>query len=239
MVVDHHGEGGVICGREAGGEVFFDFCGIRVRAEAEAGDDAFEVGVHDDAGFVPDVGAEDMGGFPADAGESDEFFQFRGDLSVVPVLKEPGAGFDVFGFDAEEAQAVKDFFQAGEGGFGEFRGAGVEFEESGGDFVDAGIRGLGGEADGDEKPERVSVIMKHGRGFGVEFFEDIEDFSEAGSLRCSGEERGPAEVVFRVEERGRGEEGRDFPARRGGGVFLFASGLGDGARFPYFPGCAL
>ena len=85
--------------------------------------------------------------------------------------EELGEAFDVFGFAVGEAAGVDAGENLIDGEVGHFLGCGADFEEGGGDKVDAFVGALGGEEDGDEEGEGVGVVEGNGDG-GVEAVED-------------------------------------------------------------------
>ena len=169
--------GGKKVGGDMGHELAFGFEGrLGIGGdEAEAVGDAEDVGVDRHGGLVEGNGHHHVGRFAADAGERLELVAVGGHLPLEVADELPCHGGEVAGF----AVGVGDGADVGEyllgGGGGHGRGVGESLEEGGSDKVDAFIRALGGEDDGDEEGERVAVVEFCGGGghFLLEPGEDV------------------------------------------------------------------
>ena len=173
------GKQGPVVLRDEFHEDGLDFFWVGLAGEAEAGGEARDVGVDDDADVLAEgVAEDDVGGFAADAGELDEFVHGLRDVSAMLVDEEPAAGADVFGLGAVEADGAEVVLEGGGIGLGVVARGAVFFEEGGGDFIDLHVGALRGEDGGDEEFEGIGE-GEFAVGVGVDAGEDFAEGSGA------------------------------------------------------------
>lgn len=154
--------------------VFHDF-DVLASAESPAIGESENVGIDGEGGHIKALGHHDTGGLVTDTRECFECFDVHGDFTAVVVDQTIGEADDVFGFSRCQPAGSDVVLDRVDGEFGHGGGRVGIREQGGCDEIDACVRALSGQQDGDEQLKRARVIERYGRVWVVRL-QDVGDF---------------------------------------------------------------
>lgn len=155
-------------------EIPFDPFRVFFRSEPQPDGNPSHMSIHYNPRDAERIAQNDIGRLPPDPRQCHQCIEVCGDFSLILLMENPAAFFDVPCFVSIESRGSDLHLQFDQGSFGEMPGTWVFPEEARCDLVDPIIRALSGQDRGNEELQGIYEFQRTTR-IRIVFIQEVED----------------------------------------------------------------